>query len=141
MRLAALVILADWGLANIFYFWMGAASVNIVAPMSVAVLALFFTFWRSKSLNGAFIHKIFFSYYVLYFAINLWHLLARYFFPEALAANYYFSLAASNGVFIIIVSTLWLFAILKFLDNYAEEGLMGIFDRNIEKWRRWFGGG
>lgn len=135
-----MVIVADWIVANSLYYWIGAASVNFIAPMSIVILALFFSFWRSKSLNGAFIHKIFFSFYVLYFAINLWHLVARLFFPEAFAANYYFSIAASNGVFILIVSTLWLFATLKFLDNHATGGLMGVYERNIEKWRRWFGG-
>ena len=135
-----MVIVADWVLANSFYYWIGEASVNFIAPMSIVILALFYSFWRSKSLNGAFIHKIFFSFYILYFAINLWHLSARYFFPEAFAANYYFSIAASNGVFILIVSTLWLFASLKFLDNHADGGLMGVYERNIEKWRRWFGG-
>ncbi len=135
-----MVIVADWALANSFFYWLGAASVNLIAPMSIVILALFYSFWRSKSLNGAFIHKIFFSYYVLYFAINCWHLLARYFFPETFVANYYFSIAASNGVFILIVTTLWVFAILKFLDNNAEGGLMGVYKRNINDWRRWFGG-
>ncbi len=135
-----MVIVADWVLANSFFYLMGAASVNLIAPMSIVILALFYAFWRSKSLNGAFIHKIFFSYYALYFAINLWHILARYFSPETFVANYYFSIAASNGVFILIVSTLWLFAILKFLDNNAEGGLMGVYERNIADWRRWFGG-
>ena len=40
----------------------------------------------------------------------------------------------------MIVSTLWLLAILKFLDNHAEGGLMGVYGRNIDNWRRWFGG-
>jgi len=135
-----MVIAADWLLSNIFFMLFRNAAVNFIAPMGIIVLALFYTFWKTKSLNGAFIHKIFFGYYFLYFLINLWHLLGRFFFPETLSAKYYFSLAASNGVFILIVGTMWLFAILKFLDNNVDGGLLGLFDRNIHKWRRWFGG-
>lgn len=140
MRLAAAVIAADWLLSNLFFRLMGTASVNVIAPMNILVLGLFLTFWRMKSLNGAFIHKTFFFYYCLYLLVNFWHLAGRVFFPETLSATYYFSLAASNLVFILIVVTLWLFSSLKFVDNYAEGGLMGVFERNIEKWRKWFGG-
>ncbi len=140
LKLAAAVIAADWALSNTFYYFFSAAAVNLIAPTNFIVLGLFFTFWRSKRLNGAFIHKIFFSYYSLYLIINMWHLLGRFFFPETLTANYYFSLAASNIVFILIVLTMWLFAILKFLDNHSEGGLMGVFERNIHNWRKWFGG-
>ena len=141
MRLAAAVIAVDWLLSNLLFQQMGAASVNIIAPMNIIVLGLFATFWRMKSLNGAFIHKIFFFYYGLYLLVNGWHLLGRFFFPETLSATYYFSLAASNVVFILIVITLWLFSSLKFVDRYAEGGLMGVFERTIEKWRKWMGGG
>jgi len=135
-----MVIAADWSISNVLYYWFGGASVNFIAPMSILILALFYSFWRSKSLNGAFIHKFFFGYYTLYFLINLWHIVARYIFPETFAATYYFSAAASNIVFILIVSTMWLFAVLKFLDNHSEGGLMGVYERNIDKWRRLFGG-
>ncbi|PQA88028.1 hypothetical protein [Hyphococcus luteus] len=134
------MIAADWALSNVFYYFLNNAAVNLIAPVSILVLALFWSLWHAKSLNGAFIHRTFFSYYALYFLINLWHLLGRFFFPETLTANYVFSLAASNGVFILILVTLWLFAILKFLDRHAEGGLMGVYERNIGKWRKWFGG-
>ncbi len=140
MRLAAVVIAADWLISNGLYYVMGNAAVNFIAPMNIVVLGLFMTFWRTKRLNGAFIHKSFFFYYCLYLAVNLWHLLGRLFFPDTLAANYYFSLAASNYIFIFIVATLWLFSSLKFVDNHAEGGLMGVFERNIGQWRKWFGG-
>lgn len=140
MRLAATVVAADWLASNLLFQLMGQASVNVIAPMNIVVLGVFLTFWRMKSLNGAFIHKIFFSYYCLYLLVNFWHLLGRAFFPETLSASYYFSLAASNLVFILIVMTLWLFSSLKFVDRYAEGGLMGVFERNIAKWRKWFGG-
>ena len=140
MRLAAAVVGADWIVSNLLFQLMGGAAVNVIAPMNILVLGLFLTFWRMKSLNGAFIHKTFFSYYCLYLVVNLWHLAGRFFFPEAFAASYYFSLAASNLIFILIVVTLWFFSSLKFVDNYAEGGLMGVFERNIGKWRKWFGG-
>ena len=139
MRLAASVVGADWIASNLLFHYMGTASVNVIAPMNILVLGLFLTFWRMKSLNGAFIHKIFFFYYCLYLLVNFWHLTGRMFFPETLSATYYFSLAASNLIFILIVSTLWLFSSLKFVDRYAEGGLMGVFGRNIGKWRKWFG--
>ncbi len=131
---------ADWVLSNLFYYWLSDAAVNLIAPMNIVVLGLFLTFWRSPTLNGRFIHKIFFAFYCLYLIVNLWHLLGRYLFPETLVASYYFSLAASNGVFMALVATLWLFSILKFLDNHAEGGLAGVYTRNIGKWRKWFGG-
>lgn len=140
MRLAAAVIAADWALSNIFYYLWSDAAVNVIAPMNILVLGLFLTFWRSPGLNGAFIHKIFFFYYCLYLLVNFWHLLGRVFFPQTFAAQYNFSLAASNVIFILIVTTLWLFSSLKFVDNYAEGGLPGVFERNIAKWRKWFGG-
>ncbi len=140
MRLAAMVLGADWIVSNLLVHFMGSAAVNVIAPMNILVLGLFLTFWRAKSLNGAFIHKTFFFYYCLYLLVNFWHLLGRYFFSDTLAATHYFALAASNLVFILIVATLWLFSSLKFVDNYAEGGLMGVFERNIAKWRKWFGG-
>lgn len=135
-----MVIAADWTLSNIFYYLWSNAAVNVIAPMTILVLALFFKFWRTKSLNGAFIHKTFFFYYCLYMLINIWHLLGRFFFPETLSANFVFSLIASNIVFVLIVITLWFLAVLKFLDNNADGGLPGVFERNIHKWRKWFGG-
>ena len=111
---------------------------NLIAPISILVLALFWRFWHSKTLNGKFIHRTFFAYYALYFLINLWHLLGRFFFPETLTANYKFSLIASNAIFILILLTMWILAILKFLDNNSDGGLMGVFNRNIGKWRKWF---
>lgn len=140
LRLASVVIFADWSFGNICYYYLGNAAVNLIAPSGIVVLGIFYTLWRSKTLNGTFIHKIFFTYYSFFLVINSWHLLGRFFFPETLVANYYFSLAASNIVFILLVSTLWFFSILKFLDNHAEGGLMGVYERNIDKWRGWFGG-
>lgn len=136
--MAATVIAANWILDNVFFFFFRNASVNFIAPVAILVLALFWQFWHSKSLNGAFIHRTFFIFYFLYFVINSWHLLGRFFFPETLTANYYFSLAASNIIFVLIVITLWFFAIMKFLDNNVDGGLMGVFNRNIDKWRKWF---
>ncbi len=135
-----MVIAANWVFDNTAYYFFNTAAVNIIAPVGILVLALFWRFWHSKSLNGAFIHRTFFIYYSLYLAINVWHLLGRFFYPETLAANYYFSLAASNVIFILIVTTMWILAILKFLDNHSEGGLMGVFERNIGRWRKWFGG-
>ena len=140
MRLAAAVIAGDWALSNFFYYLWSDAAVNVIAPMNILVLGLFLTFWRAKSLNGAFIHKTFFFYYCLYLLVNFWHLLGRFAFPQTFAAQYNFSLAASNVIFILIVTTLWLFSSLKFVDNHAEGGLAGVFERNIGKWRKWFGG-
>lgn len=140
MRLASLIIVGHWVYANASFYILGNAAVNFIAPLMIAILVGFYFLWRSPSLNGAFIHKIFFTYYFFYFLINIWHFLGRVLFPETFVATYWFSLAASNGVFILIVTTLWLFAILKFLDNNAEGGLMGVYERNIENWRRWFGG-
>lgn len=117
---------------------MKNAAVNLIAPMNIIILGLFLTFWKSKSLNGATIHKTFFLYYVLYLAVNLWHLLGRLFFPETLTAQYKFPAYASNGVFILIIGTMWILAILKTLDNYSDGGLMGVYERNIAKWRKWF---
>ncbi len=125
-------------LSNSFYYFMSGAAVNLIAPMNIIVLGLFLTFWKTKSLNGAFIHRTFFIYYGLYFLINSWHLLGRLFFPDTLTATYYFSIIASNVVFILIVITMWGLAILKFLDNNSDGGLKGVFDRNIDKWRKWF---
>ncbi|WP_425410691.1 hypothetical protein [Hyphococcus sp.] len=139
LKLAAMIIAADWVVSNALYYFLSDSAVNVIAPMNIVVLGLFYTLWRSERLNGAFIHKIFFGYYCLYLVVNLWHLLGRFFFPETLTASYYFSLAASNGVFILIVATLWLFGVLKFLDNNAKGGLMGVYQRNIGTWRRWFG--
>lgn len=140
MRLAAAVIAADWTWANLAYYWLGPAAVNVLAPSTIIVLGLFMTFWRSKRLKGPFIHKTFFFYYCLYLAVYSWTLLGRFFFPDTLAATNYFALAAPNGIFILLVLTLWLFSILKFIDNHYDGGLMGVFERNIAKWRKWFGG-
>ena len=117
---------------------MADAAVKLIAPMNIIVLGLFLTFWQSKSLNGAFIHRTFFIYYVLYLVINMWHLSGRFFFPETFTASNYFSLAASNVIFWFILATMGGLAILKFLDNYSAGGLMGVFERNIGKWRKWF---
>lgn len=140
LRIASLVIVVHWTLANIFFNFFGNATVNFIAPVAIAILCTLFILARIKILNGAFIYRTFFLYYFMYFLINSWHLLGRIFFPETLVATYWFSLAASNGVFILIVATLWLFAILKFLDNNAKGGLLGVYERNIDQWRRWFGG-
>ncbi|MEZ5893826.1 MAG: hypothetical protein R3C58_11885 [Parvularculaceae bacterium] len=113
---------------------------NAIAPWCVVVLAVFWNLWHSKTLNGATIHRFFFFFYSLHFAINFWHILARISFPKAFAATYYFSLAASNIVFVLMIVTVYFLAILKFLDNNAKGGLMGVYDRNIHKWRKWFGG-
>ncbi|MEO1252064.1 MAG: hypothetical protein AAFW81_06955 [Pseudomonadota bacterium] len=134
------MIVVHWALANTFFYFFGNATVNYIAPVAIAILCTLFILSRMKSLNGAFIYRTFFIYYFMYFLINSWHLAGRVFFPETFVATYWFSLAASNGVFILIVSTLWLLAILKFLDNNAEGGLMGVYERNIDNWRRWFGG-
>ncbi|MBT8473651.1 MAG: hypothetical protein HKN14_06650 [Marinicaulis sp.] len=139
--MAAILIAASWVIANILFYFFGNAAVNFIAPVQAVILAIFFFLARSKSLNGAFIHRVFFIFYSLYFAINSWHLTGRIFFPQTLVANYWFSLAASNGVFVLMVVTLWFLAILKFFDNYADGGLMGVYERNIGAWRRWFGGG
>ncbi len=117
---------------------MKNAAVNLIAPMNIIVLGLFLTFWQTKSLKGVTIHRTFFIYYTLYLGVNLWHLLGRLFFPETLTAKYKFSAYASNGVFILIVGTMWLLAVLKFLDNNSNGGLMGVYERNIGKWRKWF---
>ncbi|MAW79160.1 MAG: hypothetical protein CMI63_02900 [Parvularcula sp.] len=138
LRLAATVVAANWILSNTFYYFFKNAAVNFIAPVGILVLALFWQFWHTKSLNGKFIHRTFFFYYFLYLLINTWHLLGRFFFPETLSANYYFSLAASNVVFILVVATMWFLGILKILDRYADGGLMGVFNRNIDKWRKWF---
>ncbi|WDI32972.1 hypothetical protein PUV54_07145 [Hyphococcus flavus] len=135
-----MVIVAHWTLANVLYYFFKNGAVNYIAPFIIIFLALFYTFSKSKTLNGAFIHRVFFGYYSLYFLINLWHLLGRFLFPETLLANYWFSLAASNIVFILIVLTMWGLAILKFLDNHSDGGLMGVYKRNIHHWRKWFGG-
>jgi len=125
-------------LDNTFYAFLKNASVNLIAPVAILGMVLFWQFWHTKSLNGAFIHRTFFIYYFLYFVINSWHLLGRFFFRDTLAATYYFSLAASNIVFSLIVATMWGLGILKILDKYSDGGLMGVFDRNIGKWRKWF---
>ena len=122
------------------YYWLGTSAVDLIAPVSILVLALFWQFWHTKKLNGAFIHRTFFFYYGLYMVINFWHLLGRFFYPETLTANYYFSLLASNVIFIFILTTMWILALLKFVDNHYDGGLMGVFERNISTWRKWFGG-
>jgi hypothetical protein len=127
-------------LSNLFYYWLGNHAVDLIAPVSILVLALFWQFWHTKSLNGRFIHRAFFVYYAIYLVINFWHLFGRFFYPETLTANRYFSLAASNVTFWFILATMWLLAIGKFLDNHSEGGLIGVFDRNIGQWRKWFGG-
>ena len=134
------MIVAHWTIANTLFYFFGNAVVNFIAPVAVAIMCALFILWRMRTLKGALIYRPFLLYYFMYFLINTWHLLGRVFFPEAFVATYWFSLAASNGVFILTVSTLWGLAILKFLDNHAEGGLMGVYERNIHKWRRWFGG-
>lgn len=133
-----MVILADWILSNTFYYFLKGAAINLIAPMNILILGLFWQFWNTKSLNGAFIHRTFFFYYSLYLVTNLWHLLGRFFFPDTLSATYYFATVLINIVFVLIVTTMWGLAILKTLDNYAKGGLMGVFNRNIGKWRKWF---
>ena len=128
------MITVHWVSANVLFYFFENAAVNFIAPLCIIFLAFFHSFWRSERLNGTFIHKVFFGYYALYLLINSWHMLGRIFFPETLVANYWFSLAASNIVFVLIVLTMWIFAILKFLDNYADGGLMGVYERNVAKW-------
>lgn len=105
------------------------------------VLVIFWSLWHNPALKGAFIHRTFFFYYLFYFAINLWHLLGRITFPETFAASHYFAFLASNIVFVLLVGTIWILAILKFIDNHRDGGLMGVYERNIDKWRKLFGGG
>lgn len=140
LRITSLVIIAHWVHANTFFHFFGNAAVNFIAPVAIAIMCVFFILSRMQSLNGAFIYRIFLFYYFLYFLINSWHLFGRMVFPDAFMSTYWFSLAASNGVFVLIVLTLWGLAILKFLDNHAEGGLMGVYERNIDNWRRWLGG-
>lgn len=139
LRLAAGVIAIDWAASNFLFRFLAGESVNYIAPMNILVLGAFYAFWRSPTLNGAFIHRVFFLYYCLYLLLSLWHLFGRFFFPETLLATFYFAQVTANLVFIAVVSTLWLFGALKILDSRATGGLMGVYERNIEKWRRWFG--
>ena len=102
---------------------------QFIAPMNVVFFGVFIWLFKAKAFRGNSFYRPLLFFYFVYVAISLYHLSMRGFFPQTLAANYYFVLAASNIIFILIIITLYVLSIAKGIDNRSKEGLLGVYER------------